>query len=78
MNDLFGPLPKKYCLYFYLLSIIGFAIFLFYALLFLYIIFTASKKIDASFYVMTSYMLINSLLIYFTYRLLYSMCMNSL
>lgn len=78
MNEIFGPLPKQYCLYFYLLSIIGFSIFVFIVLYFLYVMLIGGKKLDPSFYVMATSMSISYLLIYFTYRLLYSMCANSL
>jgi hypothetical protein len=77
MNEVFGPLPKQYCIYFYVFSIIGFILFLFVVLYCLYVL-ISNKKVDPTFYVMAITMSIQYLLTYFTYRLLYAMCVNSL
>ena len=78
MNDVFGPLPKFYCLYYYILSIVGFISFVLFILYFLYTIIAHSKKLDLPFYIMGISFSITYLLIYFTNRLLFSMCSNSL
>ena len=78
MNNVFGSLSKQYCLYFYILAVIGFIIFLIFFFYLFYLMFSVGKKIDSSIYVMTISGCISYLLFYFTYRLLYSMCMNSL
>lgn len=78
MNDVFGPLPRFYCLYYYILSILGFILFVLFILYFLYAIIANSKKLDSSFYIMGTSLSISYLLIYFTNRLLFSMCSNSL
>lgn len=75
MDTLYGPLDRKYCLYFYFLSILGFVLFVFMLFSILYI--TIAKKKDSSFYFP---MLIASLgygIFYFQNRLLYSMCIHS-
>ena len=47
-NTLFGPLSKEYCLWFYLLSVVGFALFVF--IIVSGIVMGISKKRDMSFY----------------------------
>lgn len=78
MNKVFGPLPKQYCLYFYILSIIGFSLFVCFVLYLLYTMLTSRVKKDSSFYIMGLSTSASYLLIYFTYRILYSMCAGSL
>jgi hypothetical protein len=75
MDTIYGPLDRKYCLYFYYLSIIGFVLFILMLLSTLYI--GIVKKKDSSFYLS---MIIASLgygIFYFQNRLLYSMCIHS-
>ena len=76
LDTLFGPLNKKYCLWFYILSVFGF-VFLFILLaLTLFIVISKRKGID--FYLQ---MLVGSLayvIFYFQNRLLYSMCVSSI
>jgi hypothetical protein len=78
MNNVFGTLSRQYCLYFYILAVIGFIIFLIFFFYLFYLMFFIGKKIDSSVYVMTISGCISYLLFYFTYRLLHSMCNNSL
>jgi len=78
MNNVFGSLSKKYCLYFYILAVIGFIIFLIFFFYLFYLLLSVGKKVDSGMYVMTISACISYLLFYFTYRLLYSMCAGSL
>lgn len=72
VNTLFGPLSKEYCLWFYLLSIIGFALFAF--ILISGIVMGVSKKRDMSFYLHLFAGSLAYAIFYFQNRLLYSMC----
>ena len=72
MDTLFGPLGPQYCLYFYYLSIFGFAFFILFVISSLWV--GISKKLGFKFY---SNMIVISLIyfiFYFQNRLLYSMC----
>jgi hypothetical protein len=76
LDALFGPLNKKYCLWFYILSIVGFVFLVLAIALTLFIGISKRKGID--FYIQ---MLIGSLaygIFYFQNRLLYSMCSNTM
>jgi hypothetical protein len=75
MDYLFGPLGKRYCNYFYYLSIMF--LFFFGCACLMVIKNLFSKKKDMSF---TSIYLIltQPFLMYFINRLYYSMCVNSL
>jgi hypothetical protein len=76
MQNLFGPLSKQYCLYFYILSLICFAYFILIIVMTLFIGITKRKGID--FYLA---MLSGALaygIFYFQNRLLHSMCVGSI
>jgi hypothetical protein len=76
MNDfnyLFSPLDKKYCLYFYWLSVIGFICVILTIIAFMWI--GLSKKLGIEHYIhMVSLALGYFIFGYFHNRLLYSMC----
>jgi hypothetical protein len=75
-DQLFGPLSKQFCAYFYYLSIINYFVFVFLLLSMLYI--GIFKRKDGAFYLQ---MVMTALLygiMYFQNRLLHSMCVNSL
>jgi hypothetical protein len=75
-NNLVGPISNEYCYYFYLLSLI--AIF-FFAIVFVGIIYTGiTKKMGASFYVLSLLYSSQFLIVYLQNRLLYNMCVNSI
>lgn len=76
MDTVYGPLSKEYCIYFYLLSIIGF-ISLFIVVISALLIGLSLKK-GIMFYLEMFMLCIPYALIYFTNRLLYSMCVGSL
>ena len=72
MDNLFGPFPKEYCLYFYFLEI-----FAFIALIVTIITVVTSYKTFKNKGVLFV-LLLQPLILYFESRLLYSMCINSL
>lgn len=75
--SIFAPFVNRdFCLWFYFLSVIGFA-FLFisiFSMLFIGI----SKKKDYSFYVQMFFVALGYAIFYFQNRLLYSMCAKSI
>jgi hypothetical protein len=76
LDSLFGPLDKKYCDYFYILSILGFillAIFLVSSVLV-----GLSKRKGLDFYMQALSVSIGYGLFYFQNRLLHSMCLGSM
>lgn len=75
MNTLYGPLPVKYCLYYYILSIITFLSFL--VALGNLLLNLIRRKIDGT-VILQLNLIIITFVGYFTNRLLYSMCAGSL
>lgn len=74
LNELFAPLGKQYCKYFYFLTVFFFALFVFSCLSVLSTLFNkGSLKMADSMILITQ-----PLLLYFINRLYYSMCMGSL
>ena len=69
--DLFSPLSKDYCLYFYYLSIFGFVLLIFSALEFGWTI-VQKKKFDFK----NIMIALGYFIFYFQNRLLYSMCIS--
>lgn len=78
MNTFFGPLNKKSCFYFYFLSIVFGVSFVLLAIGTIMVIIKDYKKIDLKMSFNLILLLINSFLVYFVNRLLYSMCVKSL
>ena len=76
INSLYGPLPVKYCMYFYIMSIIMFLSFLFLLGNVLMKLFRG--KLDNSSGILQLNLLVSIFIGYFTNRLLYSMCAGSL
>ena len=76
MENVYGPLAKDYCLYFYMLSIFGFILTIFTLIVGFYI--GLSKRKDFTFYVQVVLGSLAYGLFYFQNRLLHSMCVNSL
>lgn len=74
--SLFTPLPRDYCIWFYFLSVIGFAFLVIVLLSTLYIGIT--KRKDSGFYLQMLTIAIGYLIFYFQNRLLHSMCVNSI
>ncbi len=77
MEFLFGPLPKKYCNYFYFVSIFMYIIFLFSVFSFIGLFF-AKKATPVPVYFLNLLIVVYNFVLYFVSRLLYSMCINSL
>lgn len=73
----FGPLSQEYCLYFYILSAFFGVSFVFTIIGIVYSIVSSPKKVDAHFLVTAMTLSINTFFMYFMYRLLNTMCMNS-
>ncbi len=75
MNSLVGPISEKYCVYFYILSIL--AVF-FFAIILVGIVYTGiTKKMGVAFYGLSLLYSCQFLLIYLQNRLLYNMCIHS-
>ena len=77
METVYGPLSKEYCIYFYILSIIGFVLLIIVVLSTLFIGIITKKK-NNKFYMEMFMLCIPYALMYFTNRLLYSMCSGGL
>jgi hypothetical protein len=78
-KELFTPLvDKKYCNYFYYLSVISYFIFIFIVLSFVLMVLFHSKKLNL--YIISNFIsiIISVFLMYFVNRLMYSMCVKSL
>lgn len=73
-NQFFTPLGKEYCVYFYYLSVIGFAFFWLALISGLYM--GIMQKEKPGFYMQIAMICITYLIVYFKSRLLYSMCIN--
>lgn len=77
INDqLFGPLDRKYCLYFYYLSIFGLLLLVFLIISSLYIVLTSKNSGVFGFQMI--FAVLTYAIFYFQNRLMYSMCVNSL
>ena len=77
MNSLYGPLSVKYCLYFYILSVIMFLTFIF-SLGNILLKLVRQKSSDGTNMLLHINILISAFVGYFTNRLMYSMCTGSL
>ena len=76
LDSLFGPIGSEYCLYFYILSVIG---LLFFSIVIIGALFTGlSKKLGFSFYAAAFLYSVTFLMAYLQNRLLYNMCGNSI
>ena len=78
LNDyLFGPLDKKYCAYFYYLSVIGYILML-VVLVSLVAMLLMDKKTDIKMVMGSIYLILLYFLVYFQSRLLNTVCMSSM
>jgi hypothetical protein len=78
MNNYFGPLPREYCVYFYILSIIFGLIFVFSAVSIAYFMIMHFKKVNTMFVINSLMVLFNTFLAYIANRLLHTMCVKSI
>ena len=72
VDNLFGPLPVEYCLYFYFLSIFGFVLLVLFIVPALFYGLTKRKGFD--YYMNIIGLSLGYLIFYFQNRLLHSMC----
>jgi uncharacterized membrane protein YvlD (DUF360 family) len=77
-KDLFTPLDKKYCNYFYYLSVITYFVFIFIVLAFVLMLVFHFKKLDLNISLNFISAIISTFFAYFVNRLMYSMCVKSL
>lgn len=75
--DLFGSLPKEYCMYFYALSLAGFVLVCLVGVSLL-LEFNAKRKFDIWDLIKYVILSLGYVLYYLQNRLLYNMCKNSL
>ena len=78
MNKYFGPLPREYCVYFYALSVFFGFTFLFSLISMLYFVLMHMKRVNMTFIVNSSFMILNTFLAYLVNRLLHTMCVKSI
>lgn len=76
LDYIYGPISQKYCLYFYILSVIGFILLLFVVIATVYQGFT--KKHPMSFYLSMIMLAVLYAMFYLQNRLLYNMCIGTL
>lgn len=76
-NNLFGPLGKGYCIYFYALSIIFFVTFATTLVAIIMMLIQKPKTIDSKFVFKSALIVLYTLIPYLVNRLLYTMCVNS-
>ena len=77
-KDLFTPLDKKYCNYFYYMSVITYCFFILMILMLAWCLVFHSKKVDLYSCLNSISLIISTFLAYFVNRLMYSMCVKSL
>ena len=77
MNNLFGPLGKGYCIYFYALSIIFLITFATTFFSIIMVVVQKPKTIDSKFLFKSALIVLYTLIPYLVNRLLYTMCINS-
>ena len=75
LDNLFGPLSRKYCVWFYWLSVIGFIFLVFVLISGLWAAFT--MKVPKTFYYNLFTTVVIYLIFYFQNRLLYTMCVGT-
>jgi len=74
-DNLFGPMSKDYCLYFYFLSIVGFIFLMLTVISSLFI--GISKRKDGEYFFKMFLIALGYFIFYFQNRLLYSMCVSA-
>ena len=75
MQTLFGPLPEKYCVYFYILAIIGFISFV--VVILGTLVSGISQRLDMMHYISGLAIALVYGLFYFQSRLLHTMCVGT-
>jgi len=77
-NSLFGPLTEESCKYFYFFAVAGFIMMIVFILFLLVSVVKYYKKLDSRMIINLIAAIINSFLLYFSNRLLYTMCVKIL
>lgn len=77
-DSITGPISQKYCLLFYIFSIVQFFGFIFLVLAILYVIFLGKTKVEISDIISLGFIASLQLMSYIQLRLLYNMCINSI
>lgn len=77
MASYFGPLPKKYCLYFFWLSVIFFCLMIFSIVSTVTFAIMNPKKITTQLIINAILLWLNMGIAYMSNRLLNTMCLNS-
>lgn len=78
MNYYFGPLPREFCLYFYILSIIFGILFVLSLISIVFFMITNYKKVNVMFVINSLLVLFNIFLAYLANRLLNTMCVKTI
>ena len=78
MDQYFGPLPREYCVYFYILSIMFGVMFFASAVSIAYFMIMHIKKVNTMFIVNSIFILLNTFLAYLANRLLHTMCVKTI
>jgi hypothetical protein len=76
VDNLFGPLSKDYCIYFYILSIVGFVLLALFLIPAIFMGIAKRKGIDYYFTILG--VSFGYAIFYFQNRLLHSMCMGTM
>lgn len=76
LDYLFGPINKKYCIFFYILSVVGFVYFLGFLITGVYLGVVKRKPTEYFFMIASGALMF--FFFYFQNRLLYTMCSQSL
>jgi len=74
VDNLFGPLPKDYCIWFYFLSILGFIWLFFFVISAVYL--GIIKRKSGDYWMSTFAIALGYAIFYFQNRLLHSMCVG--
>ena len=78
LDSIVGPLSQKYCMLFYVLSIVAFITFILSIFSILYTLFLSKSKMDTSMVMTMGLVSLGQLLVYIQTRLFYNMCINSI
>jgi hypothetical protein len=78
LNNIVGPLPQKYCMLFYVLSIVSFITFILSIFSILYAVFLSKTKMGTSMIMNIGLVSLSQLLMYVQTRIFYNMCINSI
>jgi len=78
MDKYFGPLPREYCVYFYILAVVFAILFVVSLLSIISFIFMHYKKVNSVFIANSILLLFNTFLAYLVNRLMHTMCVKAI